>query len=657
MFNFKEKRGGSISTELPLRLLVISEFISKEIDYPLGGLQPTPVTIDTLDSVLSDFQVSLDFWIGNVNDNQGEDETRFNLKINKIEDFRPQYIALQAPYIRNKLDQRKLIQFLQAQCFSSDMFQDVFSKIIHDDDSLKKLTLEISHIYGTEKDDAINTAHPPPNLEIIQRLFQCLDLTLNNLSTPLTAHDISSNDLNKESLFILALREFLHIYSLQDWPVEIDENLFDHILRSHYDIKINEGLDQILHHPEFQKIEASWRSLALLLNHIDPRDNVIIEIANISKKELTKSFFEANELIQSPLYKTLKDNAYDLPGQIPYAAIISNYLFDNSAPDMALLDDLSKVASAAACPFLGSVNVNFFFDRDSTLEMRDLRQIPDHGAHMATTDYIKWNSLRASEDSRFLGLILPRFLLRPPYEDEVCGFQSFHYTEEVDLEDYSLFLWGNPGFLYAIILIRSFQETSLTYPRIKGSSYCGVIDNLSFYKHNNANGSSTEVILETSIHSTKERELSELGFIPLCPYLYSASVCFYSDRSILRPEEFDDVRETELSRLKAHLAPTFLLSRISHLVRIYLHQLTDFEEDLEAIEEELNLWLKNVLQKMAASYLGEDSVDDSTMIAKVSLDKTQKAIESSFAGKSFARPPRPRALYSIQVQIHTDVFE
>lgn len=191
------------------------------------------------------------------------------------------------------------------------------------------------------------------------------------------------------------------------------------------DKMISAQLDEIVHSEPFQKLEAQWKQLKFLVDRTNFKKNVKIEILNVSKQDLQEDFEDSPEIIQSALYKHVYVDEYDTPGGEPYGALISSYEFDSGSQDIGLLTDISHVSAAAHCPFVGSVGSKFF----GKGSVHELPKIDDLESYLDRAEYIKWRGFRDSEDSRYVGLVLPRFLLRLPYDPENNPVSDFHYTD------------------------------------------------------------------------------------------------------------------------------------------------------------------------------------------------------------------------------------
>jgi type VI secretion system protein ImpC len=235
-----------------------------------------------------------------------------------------------------------------------------------------------------------------------------------------------------------ALSVFLELASEEETISEkIDKTLLDHYIGKIDEI-IGAQLDAVLHHAKFQETESAWRGLKFLVDRCDFRSNIKVELIDVSKDALKEDFEDSPETAQSGLYHHIYTQEYDTPGGEPITAMISNYEFGREAQDITLLSEIARVAAAAHCPFLGSVGAQFF-DKES---IEEVPKIQDVSSYIERAEYIRWKSFRDSEDSRYVGLVMPRFLLRLPYGEEnpVRGFQ---YKEDVKKEGHENYLWGN----------------------------------------------------------------------------------------------------------------------------------------------------------------------------------------------------------------------
>lgn len=400
-------------------------------------------------------------------------------------------------------------------------------------------------------------------------------------------------DKPRGAMVAAALRVFVDAVQELEGPVEkVDRNLID-ALMAQLDRKLSEQLDAILHHERFQAMESAWRGLKFLVDRTDFRKNVRIELLNCSKEDLLESFEDAPELTQSALYKHIYTNAYDQPGADPYSAIVTNYSFENTAPDIALMMEASKVAAAALCPFVASVGPEFFGQKS----MEEWRRIPDLSAHMDTVDYIKWNAFRESPDARYLALTFPRFMLRLPYGEDTVPVKAFNYNEEVTGTDHEKYLWGNASFAFASNMVQAYVRDGWSV-QIRGPQSGGRVADLPVHLYDVGKGKQMKIPTEVPISETLEFECANLGFIPLSIYEGRDYACFFSANTAQAPTLYDDPEATANSRINARLPYVMLGSRIAHYLKVLQRENIGATKDAKKIEEELNKWLSGLVTKM-----------------------------------------------------------
>lgn len=397
----------------------------------------------------------------------------------------------------------------------------------------------------------------------------------------------------KGALMAAALRVFVDAVAAMEQPVErVDKTLLDSLV-AQIDQKISQQLDVILHHDKFQQLESAWRGLKFVVDRTDFRKNVRIEMLNVSKGALLESFEDAPELIQSALYKHVYTNAYDQPGADPYSVMVSNYEFTSSPQDIALLQQVSKVAASAHCPFIGAASPKFF-GKES---FEDWKRIPDLNAYMETAEYMKWNAFRESEDARYVGLVFPRFMLRLPYGPDTVPVKSFNYVEDVRGEDHDKYLWGNAAYAFAANMNRAFMRDGWCV-QIRGPQSGGRVDDLPIHLYDAGRGKQMKIPTEVPISETLEFTAANLGFMPLSIYEGKDYACFFSANSTQRPTIYDDPNATANSRVNARLPYVMLASRIAHYLKVLQRENIGTTKDAGRIQAELNRWLGGLVTKM-----------------------------------------------------------
>lgn len=372
---------------------------------------------------------------------------------------------------------------------------------------------------------------------------------------------------------------------------KVDKELID-LFITEIDSKISAQIDVILHHEKFQQLEAAWRGLFFLVERTDFKKNVEINFVDVSKADIANDFEDAVELLQSGLFRKVYTEEYDQAGGKPYAALISNYEFANTAEDINLLNNISKIAAAAHCPFIGAAGAKFF----GRASIDEVMKIPDLVAEFKKGQYFAWNSFRESDDSRYVGLVLPRFLLRLPYGPDTKKVKAFDYKEQVTGTDHERYLWGNAAFAFATNMVRSFVSYGWTV-QIRGPEAGGMVENLPVHAFEVAGKTQTKIPTEALISDTDELALANLGFIPFINFKETAKACFFSANSSQKPAEYDSDYATANARISARLPYMFLVSRLAHYLKVIQRQNIGSIKSAKDLEDELSEWLNKLVTK------------------------------------------------------------
>lgn len=376
-------------------------------------------------------------------------------------------------------------------------------------------------------------------------------------------------------------------------PVErLDKTLLDEQI-ARLDKQISDQVNEVMHHAEFQKQESLWRGLHSMITGIDFRRNVRVEMMDISKDALRDDFDDAPELIQSGLYRHVYIEEYDQPGGEPIAAMISAYEFDNSPQDISLLRNISGVSAACHMPFIGSVGPTFFLKEN----MEEVAAIKDINDYFERAEYIKWKAFRDSDDSRYIGLTMPRVLGRLPYGPDTVPVRSFNYVEEVKGPDHEKYLWTSASFSFAVNMVKSFIKNGWCV-QIRGPQAGGAVKDLPIHLYDLGIGNQVKIPSEVMIPETREFEFANLGFIPLSYYKNRDYACFFSANSAQKPAQFDTPEATANSRINSRLPYIFLLSRIAHYLKILQRENIGTTKDRRLLELELNNWLRSLVTEM-----------------------------------------------------------
>ncbi|WP_028241168.1 type VI secretion system contractile sheath large subunit [Stutzerimonas azotifigens] len=356
------------------------------------------------------------------------------------------------------------------------------------------------------------------------------------------------------------------------------------------DAKLSRQMDEILHHPQFQALESSWRGLKLLVDRTNFRENIKLEILNASKQDLLDDFEDSPEVVQSGLYKHIYTAEYGQFGGQPVGALIANYFFDPSAPDIKTLQYVSSVASMSHAPFIAAAGPKFF-GLESFTGLPDLKDLKDH---FEGPQFAKWQSFREGEDARYVGLTVPRFLLRNPYDPEDNPVKSFVYKENV-AGSHEHYLWGNTAYTFASRLTDSFAKFRWC-PNIIGPQSGGAVEDLPLHHFESMGEIETKIPTEVLVSDRREYELAEGGFIALTMRKGSDNAAFFSANSTQKPKFFgngEEGKNAELNyKLGTQLPYLFIVNRLAHYLKVLQREQIGAWKERTDLELELNKWIR-----------------------------------------------------------------
>ena len=372
----------------------------------------------------------------------------------------------------------------------------------------------------------------------------------------------------------------------------VNKSLVDQMLVE-LDKKVSAQMDEILHNANYQKMESSWRGLKLLIDRTDFRENNKVEILHVTKEELLEDFEFAPETCQAGLYKHVYSSGYGQFGGEPTGAIIGNYAFSPSTPDMKLLQYMGALGAMSHAPFISSVGPEFF-GIDS---FEELPNIKDLKSTFESPKYTKWRSLRESEDARYLALTAPRFLLRVPYEPIENPIKLFNYTENV-CSSHDHYMWGNTAFAFATRLTDSFAKYRWC-PNIIGPQSGGAVEDLPVHVFESMGALQSKIPTEVLITDRKEFELAEEGFIALTMRKGSDNAAFFSANSIQKPKIFPNTKEGKEAetnyKLGTQLPYMMIINRLAHYVKVLQREQIGAWVERQDLERELNTWIKQYI--------------------------------------------------------------
>ncbi len=361
------------------------------------------------------------------------------------------------------------------------------------------------------------------------------------------------------------------------------------------DAKLSAQVNEILHNESFSRLESAWRSMKFLVDNTDFRQNIKIEFINVSKSDLLDDFEDAPEVVKSGLYKHVYTAEYGQFGGQPVGAIIANYEFGPKPQDMQLLQYVASVASMSHAPFIAAAGKEFFgIDSwDQLPNLKDLHSV------FEMPQYAKWRSFRESEDARYVGLTLPKFLLRLPYGENSVPAKSFNFKEEAVRDDE--FCWGNTAFCFASRLTDSFAKYRWC-SNIIGPQGGGAVENLPLYQFESMGQMQTKIPTQVLISERREYELAEEGFIALTMRKGSDNAAFFSANSVLKPKTFPNTpegKEAEMNfKLSTQLPYMMIMNRLAHYIKVIQRENIGSWKERVDLERELNKWISQYVTEM-----------------------------------------------------------
>lgn len=347
-------------------------------------------------------------------------------------------------------------------------------------------------------------------------------------------------------------------------------------------------LNEVLHHPQFQKLEASWRGLKYTLDSSETSTMLKIRVMNVSKKELLKDLQRATEFDQSAIFKKVYEEEYGVFGGEPFAALIGDYEFTKHPEDIELLEKMSHVAAGAHAPFLTAAAPELM-NMDSYQNLgqpRDISKIFD------STEYAKWKSFRESEDSRYVGLAMPHILMRLPYGRDTKPVEGFAYEEAVDGTDHSKYLWGNAAYALATRLTNAFAQYGWC-AAIRGVEGGGLVEGLPAHTFRTDEGDvALKCPTEIAITDRREKELADNGFIPLVHCKGTDYAAFFSVQSAQKPKLYNKDAANANARLSTQLPYILAVSRFAHYLKAMMRDKVGSFMSRSQCERYLNDWIR-----------------------------------------------------------------
>jgi type VI secretion system protein ImpC len=346
-------------------------------------------------------------------------------------------------------------------------------------------------------------------------------------------------------------------------------------------------LNEVMHNPAFQKLEASWRGLKYLVGRTETSEMLKIKVFNCSKKELLRDLQRAADFDQSAMFKKVYEEEFGVFGGHPFGALVGDYEFGKGPEDMELLEKVSQVAAASHAPFIAAASANMF-NLDSYTDLgapRDLAKVFD------TTEYAKFKSFRASDDSRYVALTLPHVLMRDPYGKATRPVEEFDYEEAVDGTEHNKYLWGNAAWTLAARITDSFARYNWC-ATIRGVEGGGKVEGLTVHNFKTDDGDvAMKCPTEVTITDRREKELADLGFVPLVHCKNTDYAAFFSVQSAQKAKLFDTDAANANARLSTNLSYILATSRFAHYLKSMMRDKIGSYMSRGECESYLNRWI------------------------------------------------------------------
>ncbi|SPC06981.1 type VI secretion system contractile sheath large subunit [Cupriavidus taiwanensis] len=401
------------------------------------------------------------------------------------------------------------------------------------------------------------------------------------------------------------------------------------------DKKLSEQINLILHHEDFQKLESAWRGLHHLVSNTETDDKLRIRMMDVSKEDLRRTLrrYKGIGWDQSPFFKRIYEEEYGQLGGEPYGCLVADYYFDHTPPDVELLGSLAKISAAAHAPFIAGASPSVL-QMDSWQELanpRDLSKI------FQNLEYAPWNSLRNSEDARYVGLAMPRFLSRLPYGIKTNPVDAFDFEEDTDGADHRKYVWSNAAYAMAVNINRSFKLYGWC-TLIRGVESGGVVENLPCHTFPTDDGGiDIKCPTEIAISDRREAELSKNGFISLVHRKNTDYAAFIGAQSMQKPAEYYDADATANANLSARLPYLFACSRFAHYLKCIVRDKIGAFKEREDMQRWLNEWIMNYVDADPANSSQETKARRPLAAAEVVVEETE-GNPGYYSAKFFLRP-------------------
>jgi type VI secretion system protein ImpC len=581
---YEAETGGAIEKrELPFVVGVMAD-LSGQPDKPLLPVKDRrfiEIDRDNFDEVLAKIEPQLAFKVENKLSNDST-QISVGLRFSNMEDFEPQNLVEQLDPLRRLIELRRKLSNLRSSLYGNDKLEEVLQQVLNDNQKLDRLRTEV----GLPEPDAgsgkgTNIGEPAKPLAAIAVTTE-VSLLEKILKEGRLVPTEEQHEAAKQWIKAL-VEQVLN----REMKVSADTEAMLNRRIANIDQALSNQLNEVMHSEPFQKLEAAWRGLKYFVFQTETSTGLKIKVFNISKGDLLKDLIKASEFDQGAMFNKIDDEGYGVLGGAPFGVLVGDYEFSHHPQDIEILEKMSNIAAAANAPFLAAVSPKMFnFESFTALSgPSDLKKIFDGEV------YARWTMFRRSDDSRYVGLCLPRVLMRLPYGTETAPVEEFDYEERVD--DHSKYLWGNTAYAFATRLTDAFARYGWC-AAIRGVEGGGLVEALPAQTFSTDEGNLvTECPTEIAITDRRESELAKLGFIPLCHYKGTYAAVFMGAQSTQKPQLYLADEANANARLSVQLQYILAASRFAHYLKAMMRDKIGSFTSREQCEQFLNRWLSN----------------------------------------------------------------
>lgn len=518
----------------------------------------------------------------------GEGNLSGVLTFSNLDDFGPLEIVKRVPAMAALYQARCRIRDMHTKSETSDPLAQLLEKIMAPGDEGKKLRDELKTTFDPAKPEDWKKVGTP---EFVKSM--------------LTPEYMLSDSSQRENVLDMIGQFTADIAAAAPDGTDKGAGKLMTLRLADIDAALAKQLNLIMHAPALQSLEATWRGLFYLVSRSETGRMLKLRVMNISKQELLKDLQKAVEFDQSTIFKLIYEAEYGTYGGDPYSLLLGDYEFGRHPEDIELLYKMAEIAAAAHAPFISAAYARLF-DLDSFEKLtrpRDLSKI------FESVELDGWRSFRASEDSRYVTLTLPRVLLRLPYGPETVPVEGMSFAEEVDGRDASKFLWGNSAYILAERITNAFSLYGWT-AAIRGVEGGGLVEGLPTYKFKTVEGD-VEMVCPTQVAITdrREKELNDLGFMAICHCKGTNKAAFFGGQTTNLPKKYISDTANSNAQISAMLPYVLAASRFAHYIKVIMREKVGSFLTRANVEQFLNAWIAqyvllddNATQQVKAAY-------------------------------------------------------